>query len=68
MNTNEVCESGVYGPAILSFSENLADLLETQTYVILRRWMKKKRVKDALRSNGISQSFFVKHFGTRILN
>lgn len=46
----------------------LADLLQSNHSAILSKWKGQQHVQDLLNSKQISMEFFIKHFGSRILD
>lgn len=49
-------------------NSTLANLLEVQSGLILDTWKQQPRVKSVLQQQNIDLDFFIKHFGSRVLN
>ncbi|WP_372999415.1 hypothetical protein [Sulfurimonas sp.] len=49
-------------------SDVIADLLTTEHSKILNKWREQKRVQEVLNNHTISIDFFIKHFGSRVLD
>ncbi|MDP3118908.1 MAG: hypothetical protein Q8N01_00640 [Sulfuricurvum sp.] len=48
--------------------DELADLLKTHHADVLNKWLQNLRVQSVLKRNGINPIFFIKHFGSRVLD
>ncbi|EDZ61241.1 hypothetical protein SMGD1_0315 [Sulfurimonas gotlandica GD1] len=49
-------------------SDVIADLLTIKHNEILSKWKEQKRVQEVLNHNNVNTDFFIKHFGSRVLD